>query len=67
MQVGAHAHLAIDYMELGREDTARAEVAEVLKLNPEFSVEIIFPTASLQSRVLKIDRLRVDLRKAGLK
>lgn len=62
-----HAYMAVDYMELGHEDWARAEVAEVLRLDPEFSVEMMFPTVSLQSKVLKLDRLRGDLRKAGLK
>jgi predicted Zn-dependent protease len=62
----AHAYLAIDYMELGHDDAARAEVAEVLRLDPEFSVEIIFPTGSLQSKVPKIDRFESDLRRAGL-
>jgi tetratricopeptide (TPR) repeat protein len=63
----AHAYLAVDYMELGHDDAARAEVAEALRLDPEFSVEIMFPTAGLQSKVLDIDRFRGDLRKAGLK
>jgi hypothetical protein len=53
-------------MELGHDDAARAEVAEVLRLDPEFSVEIIFPTGSLQSKVPKIDRFESDLRRAGL-
>ncbi len=65
----AHAYLAVDYMEIGRDDAARAEVTEVQRLNPEFSVEIIFPTDSLQRKALpaEIDRFRADLRKAGLK
>jgi tetratricopeptide (TPR) repeat protein len=65
----AHARLAVDYMELGHDDDARAEVTEVQRLNPEFSVEIIFPTDSLQRKALpaEIDRFRADLRKAGLK
>ncbi len=65
----AHADLAVDYMELGRDDAARAEVSEVQRLNPEFSVEIIFPMDSLQRKAFpaEIDRFRADLRKAGLK
>ncbi len=65
----AHAFLAVDYMEIGRDDAARAEVPEVQRLNPEFSRDIIFPTASLQRKALpaQIDRFRADLRKAGLK
>jgi adenylate cyclase len=63
----AHAYLAVDYMEVGRDEAARAEAAEVLRLYPEFSVDIIFPTASSQAKVLGIDRFRADLNKAGLK
>jgi hypothetical protein len=59
--------VAVDYVELGHDDAARAEAAEVLRLSPEFSVEMIFPTGSLQSKVLKIDCFRDDLRKADLK
>jgi tetratricopeptide (TPR) repeat protein len=62
----AHAWLAVDYIELGHDDAARAEVAEVQKLDPEFSVEIMFPTASVEGNVFQIDRLRGDLRRAGL-
>lgn len=62
----AHAYLAVDYLELGHDDAARAEVAEVLRLDPKFSVETIFPTGSLQSKVPNIDRFDGDLRKAGL-
>lgn len=42
-----HVWRAVDYVELGRDDAARAEVAEVLKINPEFSLKIgiaAFPT-----------------------
>ena len=35
-----HVWLAVDYVELGRDDAARAEIAEVLKLNPQFSLKI---------------------------
>jgi adenylate cyclase len=37
--IPARAYLAASYIMLGREEEARAEVAEVLKLNPKFSVE----------------------------
>jgi adenylate cyclase len=62
----AHAYLAIDYVELGDNDAARAEVAEVRKLNPDFSVETIFPAASIEGNFTQIDRLRGDLHKAGM-
>jgi tetratricopeptide (TPR) repeat protein len=62
-----HARLAIDYMELGHDGAARAEVADSLRLDPEFSAEIMFPTTSLLSKALDTNRFRTDLRKAGLK
>src|SRR5260370_18458677 len=36
--LGAHASLVVDYTELGREDEARAEAAELLPINPQFSL-----------------------------
>jgi len=38
--LGAHLTLAAVYSELGREAAARAEAAEVLRLNPQFSLEV---------------------------
>jgi tetratricopeptide (TPR) repeat protein len=38
--LGAHRTLAAVYSELGRGAEARAEVAEVLRLNPRFSLEV---------------------------
>jgi len=35
-----HFHLAVLYSELGREEEARAEAAEVLKASPNFSLEV---------------------------
>ncbi|MBI3303741.1 MAG: adenylate/guanylate cyclase domain-containing protein [Deltaproteobacteria bacterium] len=62
----AHTQLAATYSELGREAEARAEVAEVLRLNPHFSIE------GLRQRVPYRDPAEVEryvdaLRKAGLK
>jgi adenylate cyclase len=56
-----HVWLAVDYVELGRDDAARAEVAEILRLNPQFSDKIggaAFPANR--------ERAIADLRKAGL-
>jgi len=36
----AHTNLAVCYAELGREEEARAEVAEILRLGPHFSVGV---------------------------
>ena len=38
--LGAHLTLAAVYSELGKEAEARAEAAEVLRLNPKFSLEV---------------------------
>jgi TolB-like protein/predicted Zn-dependent protease len=64
-----HSFLASDYMELARDGAARAEVAEVHRLDPQLTVDMIFPTASLDHKAFPaaIDRVRADLRKAGLK
>jgi len=65
----AHAYLAVDYMELGHNGAARPEAAEALRLDPQFTVEMVFPTVGIQRKALPadIDRFRADLHKAGLK
>jgi TolB-like protein/class 3 adenylate cyclase/cytochrome c-type biogenesis protein CcmH/NrfG len=64
----AHAYLATDYMALGHSDAAGAEAAEALRLNPQLTVESVFPVDGLQRKALpaEIDRFRADLYKAGL-
>ena len=37
-QVEPHLGLAIDYVEVGRQDNARAEVAEAVSLYPQLSL-----------------------------
>ncbi len=60
-----YIHMAISYIRLGREEEARAAAAELLRINPEFSLEryakILPFTQSVADRVVE------DLRKAGLK
>jgi tetratricopeptide (TPR) repeat protein len=65
----ARAYLAADYMELGQDDAGRAEVAEILRLDPQLTVDTFFPVVGLQHKALpaQIDRFRADLLKAGLK
>jgi tetratricopeptide (TPR) repeat protein len=64
----AHLWLAIDYIELGRDDAAQAEAAEVLKLNPQFNLEMVFRTVGPKGKVLAEQaRWSADLRRAGLK
>jgi tetratricopeptide (TPR) repeat protein len=56
-----HVWRAVDYVELGRDDAARAEVAEVLKINPQFSLKIGIATFPANE-----ERAAADLHKAGL-
>jgi adenylate cyclase len=58
---GPHLGLAADYVELGRDDEARAETAEVLRFNPNFSPRSVFKDPALNERYI------ADLRRAGLK
>jgi hypothetical protein len=37
--MGAHSLLAVAYVELGHLDEARAEVAEIMRINPRFTLE----------------------------
>ena len=39
-EVAPHVALAVDYIELGQDDAARAEVAEILQLNSQFSLKM---------------------------
>ena len=64
--LGAHLTLAAVYSELGREAEARAEAAEVLRLNPQFSLEIHRQRVPLKDPAM-LERHLAALRKAGLK
>jgi adenylate cyclase len=64
--LGAHLTLAVVYSELGREGDARAEAAEVLRLNPNFSLEIHKQRIPIKDPTV-LERHLVALRKAGLK
>jgi TolB-like protein/Flp pilus assembly protein TadD len=60
-----HLHLAVVYSELGREVEARAEAAEVLRLNPQFSLEVHKQRVPIKDPAL-LERHLAGLRKAGL-
>jgi adenylate cyclase len=64
-QVGAHVGLAGNYIYLGRENEARAEAAEVLRINPKFSIERYAKNIPISPA--SKERLTEVLRKAGLK
>lgn len=64
--LGSHFGLAAVCSELGREEEVWGEVAEVLRINPQFSLE------ALQQRLpykdpAELERHLAALRKAGLK
>ena len=64
--LAAHVLLAVIYSELGQQEEARAEAAEVLRISPNFSLE------GLRQRLFYKDpaeeeHVLAGLRKAGLK
>ena len=62
----AHLNLAITYVLMGREKEARTEGAEVLRIDPKFSIERYVKGIPLGQQPGK-DRLTALLSKAGLK
>jgi adenylate cyclase len=60
----AHVSLVLTYTEMGRAEEAHAEVAEVLRIDPNFSVERWPKPFKSQARR---DQMAASLRKAGLK
>lgn len=62
----AHIVLAAAYGSSGREEEARAEAAEVLRINPKFSTEYIEKTWPFKNKA-DIARFVEPLHKAGLK
>jgi adenylate cyclase len=62
----AHIYLAACYIMMGREKEAHAEAAEVLRINPKFSVDSFAKRLSYKDQSQN-DKLVNALRKAGLK
>jgi tetratricopeptide (TPR) repeat protein len=62
----AHINLTAAYSALGREEEARHEAEEVLKLDPEFSLEQWVETCATRDKA-ECERWLDHLRKAGLK
>jgi len=60
-----HAMLAGVYSMMGRDKEARAEAAEVLRINPKFSLEWYARTSAYKDRAVT-DKIINDMRKAGL-
>jgi adenylate cyclase len=64
--LGAHLTLAAVYSELGREAEARVEAAEVLRLNPQFSLVVHKQRVPIKDPTV-LERHLTALRKTGLK
>ena len=62
----AHLNLAATYSMMGREKEASAEAAEVLRLNPKFTLDFWAKTSAMKEQS-EIDKSINALRKAGLK
>ena len=62
----SHLMLAAVYSELGQTAEARAEVAEVLRLNLNFSLEVARQRSAIKDPAT-LERYIAALRKAGLK
>ena len=64
--ITAHLGLAVTYSLMGREKEARAEAAEVLRINPKFSLDYYAKTLPYKDQSAR-DKIVGALRKAGLK
>src|SRR5437867_1911191 len=65
-RINAHLLLAAVYSEVGRDQEARAEAAEVLQLNPKFSLEVHRQRMPIKDPAV-VERIIAALRKAGPK
>jgi adenylate cyclase len=65
-RLDVHLMLAVVYSELGQAAEARAEAAEVLRLNPKFSLEVHKQRMPIKDPAV-LERHIAALRKAGLK
>ena len=65
--MGAHIGLTTTYSLMGREKEARAEAAEVLRINPKFSLDYYAKTVANYKDQSENDKVINAMRKAGLK
>src|SRR5262245_20321243 len=63
--LGAHLTLVAVYSELGKDAEARAEAAEVLRINPQFTLEVHKQQVPIKEPAT-LERHIAALRKAGL-
>jgi len=64
--INSHTGLTITYIMMGREKEARAEAAEVLRINPKFSVGEALKKSPYKDQSQR-EKTVEGLRKAGLK
>ncbi len=64
--IDAHVNLVVCHAELGREEEARAEATEILRLSPHFSIEGLKQISPYKDPAVG-ERVIAALRKAGLK
>ncbi|MBI3757697.1 MAG: adenylate/guanylate cyclase domain-containing protein [Deltaproteobacteria bacterium] len=64
--LASHLHLAVSYSELGRDAEARAEGAEILRISPNYSLEVARQRLPFKDPA-EVERELAALRKAGLK
>jgi adenylate cyclase len=64
--MSAHLDLAFLYIDLGREEEARTEIAEVLRVNPKFSLKRMTQTSPFKDPAVLAHRV-ANVRRAGLK
>ena len=64
--LASHLQLADIYSQLGREAEARSAAAEVLRINPQFSLEVHKQRVPIKDPAM-LARHIAALRKAGLK
>jgi adenylate cyclase len=60
-----YIHMTISYIRLGREEEARTAAADLLRVNPKFSLDRYAKNLPFPRPMA--DRIGEDLRKAGLK
>jgi adenylate cyclase len=63
----AHIGLGTTYSLMGREEEARAEAEEVLRINPKFSLDYFAKSSAPYKDQSEIDKVVNAMRKAGLK
>jgi tetratricopeptide (TPR) repeat protein len=63
----AHEFLAIDFAELDQIPQARAQLAEILRINPQYSLDRVPPWLTHMKDQALLRRWALDLKKSGFK